>query len=330
MISRAILIATVCFALLPAGAHAARLFQPPLTELARGHITVIEGRAVEKTTDSVTFAALARFSGSDDAARVTVRMKEGALGDVTVGEPYIVGFTAVVSHPQRREEKLIDPDGPRVVTLRGFDTGALFPATDDVRALFLTIGAEQDEALRSSTVAALVRLLRSDDQRTRTLAAGELFLNEGLRVSIDADHAYRIGKATPTLSDELASYLVETLATLPEAHTAAWLPNVARELIGNTDVEYDLASHRPRLVSESVQALTPHVLACDQGRLEPLLRSNAPRVVKSSIAALERIDPALAETLVAETLDATEWDDSLTEPVRRILEAYRVTAAVLP
>ncbi len=310
--------------LLPAGAHAARLFQPPLAELARGHITVMEGRAVEKTAAAVTFATLARFSGGVDEALVSVRMNEAALADVTPGEPYVVAFTSVVSHPQRREEKLLDPEGPRLVTLRGFDTGALFPANDDVRGLFTTLEAGQ------SMVAALVRLLRSGDQRTRTLAAGELFLNEGLRASISADYAYRIGRATPTLSDELASYLIETLAALPQADTSAWLPNVARELIGYADVEYDLASHRPRLVSESVQALTPQVLSCDSARLVPLLRSNAPRVVKSSIAALEHIDPALAEASVADTLDAAQWDDSLTEPVRRILEAYRVSAALSP
>ncbi|MEM9057214.1 MAG: hypothetical protein AAGD86_07040, partial [Pseudomonadota bacterium] len=281
--------------------------------------------------DTVTFERLNAYSERSDAV-VAVRADVDTRRELTVDDTYIIAYTAVISHPQRREEKRLDPDGPRVVTLRGFDSAALFESTDSVRLLFANLGVDPGAELAIRYVDALIETLDSEDARTRTLAVGELFLRESLRESIDRPRARRIGRALedPDLSDALKSYLIETLAALPAERTAGWLAPTLRPLIDGAGTHYDLGSHRPRLVSEAVQALTPEAGKQDRKRLVALLTANGPKVVEAAIAALEKIDAGFAVQSVSETLDAAQWNDSLTAPVRRILEAYRVASLTAP
>lgn len=323
------LAAVVC---LPA--QAARPVQPPLTELTRSQTHVMRARAVRRVDDErFEFQRLADLSG-ESAQLTAIRVAASAQADVHPGDTYVLAHSQIVSNPQRREEKLIDPRGPRIIGVRGLGTLALFEDTAEVRFLFATArgGVDGEATDEDAVVEALLRQLARPDARTRALVAMELYLRDELHPRLDEAQTRRLVDvvADPALEDELRAYLVETAAAAPGARTYRWLFDTLRDILDASAVTLELAGHRPRLVTESLIALRQAARPDDAGRAARLLRSNAPRVVEAAIELLDGVDPALAQGTVNELVEETAFNDALPAHTRRVLEDYLVRSQLAP
>ncbi len=212
------------------------------------------------------------------------------------------------------------------MTIRGLGSVALFEDLPDVRKLFRNARTATDEAGEQALAGTLVRLMQRPDERTRTLVIGEFFLREQARHHISARQARKVGQAIadPALNPELKSYLVETAAGFDGASQQQWMGDILRRLIDDTGPQVDLATHTPRLLSQSVMTLQHTAKASDEARITALLRSNAPRVVQASIEFLQALDQQLALRAVSKTIDAAIWDDTVPAHTRRLLEGWLV------
>ncbi len=311
---------------LPLSSFAARPILPPLTELTRQQTHVMAARALARGPgSSVVFECVENLTGQSDA-RMSIRTDAQTLADIELGQTYVLAHSNVISNPQRREEKLIDPKGSRIVSIRGLGTTALFEDLPDIRQLFRTARTPLNKAGEQALTGTLVRLMQRQDARTRTLVIGEFFLREPIRSHVSERQARLVGRVIndPALNAELKSYLVETAGGFDGASEQTWMGDILRGIIDQTGAQVDLATHEPRLLSQSVITLQHTAKTSDEARITALLRSNAPRVVQASIEFLRGLDQALAVRAVSSTIEAAMWDDTVPAHTRRLLEGWLV------
>ena len=318
-----LLASTLMIAVLAAVAEnvSARPIGPPLHELTTGYNLTMVAEAQKAEDRGVHFERQLALHGKTDEA-ITLRVDPAARADIVVGERYLIVYSKVIPQPGYREVKVLDPEGPRIVTLPGRSVPAIFPDNDDLRFLFST--SHDDDTDPDQVLDALVRALGSDDERTRALAIYELFQRPDLRErgGSEALSATESVLATPELDIEQRDHLLQVALDLPGATTEAWLVDSQRQVLDESGPQLDLATFIPGLVKTAVNGLAVTGDATDVKRVTPFLRSNAPGVAKAAMNTLYSLDPTVAARAVAEAL---EQDDLHLEIRRAFGERLRAT-----
>jgi hypothetical protein len=234
-----------------------------------------------------------------------------------------VAYTTITNDGQFREHKYLDPEGPKLLDVRGLGTPALFEATRELRFLFQTARAEEPPADRA-VLDALLALMARPDPRGRSLVILEFYLRPQLQALITEsdEKIVRDTIADDGLHTELKSFLLEAALKFPRPEKATWLAAAYRDVIASSGAQYDLATHVPALVKTAVKGLRVVGERADAPRLTPLLLSNAPGVATAALETMDSLDPEGTRVAVHRVLEESIWDDSVNPEVRRVLESY--------
>ncbi len=274
--------------LLLSSAQAARPILPPLTEFTGNpYNLVMAGQAVEKIApNKVRFERQEAFAG-DVQASVVLRLDEETFADLQVDQTYIVAYTYVTSDPQFRESKYEDPEGPRMITVRGYGSPALFEDTPDMRFLFESVQRD-DPPMARDVLEALTRQMARADTRTRALAVVELLLRRDLLASMRPQQAERVATLVtdPAVDQELRAFLLEVAVAFPD-RSQRWLRDACREVLAQLEPQFVLETHGPALATATIRAIADHGSSQDVQALVPFLQSNAPKVVTAAIESIE-------------------------------------------
>jgi hypothetical protein len=314
-----------------APAYAARPVAPPLTELTRNYNFVLVAEAESRDEGNrIAFRRVENLS-TESGPVVNVRMNDKAYANVKLGTTYIVAYTTVTSNPQFREAKYLDPEGPRLLDVRGLGTPALFEPTPQLRFLFQSARAEKPPPDRAVLDALLAQMARPD-HASRTLVILEFYLRPALHALINEADAKTVRQtiADTGLDTELRSFLLEAALHFPASAKATWLADAYRDVIASSGAQYDLASHVPGLVRTAVRGLRVVGDATDVQRLAPLLLSNAPAVATAALETMDALDPGGTPEIVRNALEESVWDDSVNPEVRRALQSYDFEHTVPP
>ncbi|MEM9386195.1 MAG: hypothetical protein AAGA68_14115 [Pseudomonadota bacterium] len=270
-------------------AYAARPVQPPLTEFTTNpYNQVMAGRVVEKIApNKVRLERQVAYAG-DVAASVILRIEdEETFAEVREGQSYIIAFSYFTSDPQFRESKYEDPEGPRMIRLRGLGTSALFEDTPETRFLFESASGEAQPDPRD-VLEALTRQMVRPDPRTQSLVVVELLLRRDLHASVLPPQAERVAEvvSNPEVVQELRAFLLEAAVAFPD-RSQRWLREACRQVIAALEPDFALETHGPQLATAVLVAMADHGAAEDVQAMVPFLASNAPKVVRAAIESIE-------------------------------------------
>ncbi|MEO0971814.1 MAG: hypothetical protein AAFX85_01870 [Pseudomonadota bacterium] len=281
------LLATFTLLIAPV-AQAARPVLPPLTELTTNQYNlVMAARAVEKLPPNrVRFVREEGFAGEVKESE-TLRVDEETFARITVDERYVVAYSYVTSNPQFRESKFEDPEGPRMIKVRGYGSPALFEDLPETRFLF-EAGPQGKSTQPLDVVEALTRLMERPDASTRALAVVEFLLRPDLHAIVRPAHAERIARVVTDaqVEQELRAFLLEVAVALPD-RSQRWMGDACRSVLAELDPQFDLVSHGPQLAERTLIAMGDHASVDDVQAMVPFLQSNAPRVVTAAIESME-------------------------------------------
>lgn len=309
----------LALSLLSTAIHAARPLQPPSLEFSREQNLVIAGVATYKRdADHVVFQRTAALLGQAPES-IGLRMDADTFADVVVGQPYILAYSHIKDHPRIPEAKIVDPEGPRVLKVKGFGTRALFDDNEALRLLFGT--ARTDKAPQpEQLLSLLIPQMQSSDQRTQVLGVVEFYLRPELHVIVRGPEEEAIVDliARDDLHTQLRIYLLEAALHFPDPQSRSWLTATHREIIDRAGIQFDLGGFQPALVRTSAQALATLGDESDIPRLTKLLRSNAPGVVEATLDTLD----GLARNATVEQVITILQDESPSGPTKRVLETY--------
>jgi len=303
----------------PATVQAARPLGPPIEELTSRYNIVMVAQAAERVDGGrVRFERVLPYF-NDPAASVVLRTGEGDHPFIEVGKTYLVGYTLAASDPQFRDAKYLDPEGPKIVEVRGSDARAVFTDTPELRFLFEQILDDQPDPTREMLDALLTQMQR-DDERARSLVVLELMLRPDLIAAVDADQGQVIralitSEAVPT---QIRDLLLATASRLEASAQAGWLAEVQRDIVRSAPLELDLASPMPSFVRTAVRGLKSTGEAGDLPALRRLLGSNAPGVAKAALDTMDGLDPVATLAIARET----RADASILAETRRVLGLY--------
>lgn len=305
--------------LMPLATQAARPLGPPVAELVSGYNKVMVARAVERIdAGRVRFECLKPYFG-DPAESIILRTGEADASFVEVGQRYVVAYTLVTNDSQFREVKFEDPEGPKIVGIRGVDDQAVFEDTAELRFLFDQAVAEEPAPPRKVLDALLVQMQR-DDNRARSLVVLEIVLRPDLVEIVDSKdgRVVRDVIGSETVPIQSKDFLLRTAARFPAAARAEWLVAAQRSIVKTAPIELELISPMPSYVRTAALGLQVTGDASDVPVLRRLLGSNAPGVAKAALNTMDSLDPA-ATLVVAR---AAVNDQSLLAETRRELDLY--------
>jgi hypothetical protein len=314
-------VAAIAFAHAPARGE--EPLQPPLTELTGSHHYVLVGKAESRDGENGIVFRREEDLFAESEPVVTVRMDAETRADVQLGETYIVAYTTITNDPRVREHKYLDPEGPKLLDVRGLGTPALFAPTPELRFLFQTAREEEQPTDRAVLDALLAQMARPDPHG-RSLVILELYLRPQLQemISTPDEKIVRSTIADPALDTELRSFLLEAALKFQTPDKATWLAAAYRDVIASSGVHFDLTTHVPELVGTAVKGLRIVGEPGDAQRLAPLLRSNAPGVAIAALETMDAFDPSGTPAVVSKVLEESLWDDSVDSEVRRVLDSY--------
>lgn len=305
--------------LIPLASHAARPLGPPIEELASRYNIVMVAKAAERiASDRVRFERVTAYYG-DAADSIVLRTGETDAPFVEIGRTYVLGYSVVTSDSQFRETKFEDPEGPKIVRMRGVDARAVFADTEHLRFLFEQAVAEQPAAPRKVLDAVLAQMQR-DDERARILVALELTLRPDLieLVSPDDGRIIRDVIASEAVPVQTRDFLLRTASRFPAEARDDWLAAAQRAIVKTAPDTLDLVSPMPSYVRTAALGLRSSGDASDVPALGRLLASNAPGVAKAALEAMDALDPDAALLVAREARD----DEALLAETRRVLDRY--------
>lgn len=328
VLSAAGVFAHFCF-LWPATLEAARPLAPPLVEFGRNttavaHVAVREAD-LASPTDRMrvrTIATLAEtdFLGADhDAGDLTLRLPAAAAAQGhswSEGDSLIVVYSYVRSHNRVREERIMDPDGPRVVAIRGLDQPALFAFDPRLAELISTAKAHYTDAGAERVRAKLVQLAgTTNDPATRALLALELELRPDLRSGLSEGQRRQLAEAVRQSTNlDTRGRLVQVVSDTGSVRQP-WLAELLRRELARAPVMADLGSFESYWIQSVLRGLARHGERPDVYRIAAFLGSNAPGVVESAVGAMTAIDSTAASIAFARIM----LGGDLTAPTRRLL-----------
>ena len=305
--------------LLPVASQAARPLGPPIEELVSGYNKVMAARAAERVDSGrVRFERVTPYYG-DPADSIVLRTGEMEQPFIEMGQVYILGYTVVTNDTQFREVKFEDPDGPKIVNIRGVDVLAVFVDSKPLRYLFEQT-QDRDKGSVRAALDAVMAQIQINDERARSLVTLELMLRPDLVEIISPADGRIVGNliTTDAVPMETRDILLQVSEQFPAAARAEWLVEAQRAIVKSAPDELPLASPLPSYVRDAVRGLKTTGDASDLPELRRLLGSNAPGGAKAALDTMDGLDPEATLQLAREAFS----DQSLLAETRRVLELY--------
>lgn len=304
--------------------HAARPVDPPSVELTRGTNNVVAATILDKPNlTHIKLRVDALLSGTAEEQEFSVRAKEGAFGDLVIGRRYLIAFTRVGSNDQFRDAKFLDPEGPRVLSLRGGRIATVFPDTPDLRFLFNRARGD-DQPSDRERLDAVLTLIADGGVRNQAFAIEELYLRNELGPVFEKDdiEVVKAALAQQDLPVQLRQFLLDAAAKFPEGPTAAWLHEEHRQVLLRSGPTLDLVSAQALLAVTALKGLAATNDAKDLPVVLPMLGANSPSVVREALAAAHAMDPPATLAAVQQQLETVMFDEGVHGDTRRLLERY--------
>lgn len=299
--------------------EAARLASAPTIDLTSGyHLVMIARVAALVDPTHVEMERIQSVHGETDGF-VRLRADEATVATIEPGKTYIVAYARLMKHPQYREMKVIDPDGPRIVTLRHTGTKALFEDSPDTRLLF-DIARDQDGSVAGRRMTAILQQMQRPDARSRALVIAEFKMRRELHPRAGPVEQKIIANVlvNKRLNTATRNNLLETALAFSPQQRGPWFTEVCRTIADQSGSRLELATQVPGLVRTALRGLALTGDSGDVPRVTVHLRSNAPGVAKAALEALDALDQEAAATAVAAVLR----DGSMHLETKRVFEAY--------
>ncbi|MEM9385186.1 MAG: hypothetical protein AAGA68_09015 [Pseudomonadota bacterium] len=312
-------------ALLPLVAvQAARPVDPPSVELTRGTNNVVAATVLDKP--NLTHMKLrvdSLLSGTAEEAEFSVRAEEGAFGDLVIGQRYLVAFTRVGSNDQFRDAKFLDPEGPRVLRLRGGRIATVFPDTPALRFLFSRARGDRQPSDRERLDAVLT-LISEGGPRNQAFAIEELYVRNELGPVFEAQdiEVIKAALARHDLPLQLRQFLLDAAAKFPGGPAAPWLHEEHRKVLLRAGPQLDLVSAQALLVVTALKGLATANDARDLSVVLPMLGANSPSVVREALGVAHAMDQPATLVAVQQQLEAAMFEEGVHADTRRLLEQY--------
>jgi hypothetical protein len=254
-----------------------------------------------------------------------LRSDANVIETLEPGGTYLFAFTRLASTAQFRDAKFVDPDGPRILTLRGLRTGAVFADTPAMQFLFRRARGE-DQPTARKRLDAVMAAMAEDDRRTRGFAIEELFLrNELAKAVVETDTRLLAQLAMDEqVSTQLRQFILQAALGFPGGADQPWLVKADRRVLGSTAPQMDLTTEVPLLVVTAIQGLSAHGDAADLPAIVRMLGANSPAVVAAALKGADSMDPQVTMAAVRQQLDALLLKDDVHPDSRRALERYFV------
>ena len=302
-------------------ANAARPLGPPVEELLRdpGRIRVAAVVAADTSASSqLKFTVIEQISG-DSPDELSLRANQDTAADVVAGGKYIIAWTDQRKVRLLREGYEKDPDGPSIIQVRGLSSQALYEDSPEIRFLF-TSRAKPGSLDAPQQIDALLKQAQREDNRSRDLVVGQLYLSPELGGQMSREQADKLMNILQSdgLSAEHRDYLLQVALRLPGELRSPWLGEEFRKVIILHGTQYDLTTFVPGLVKTSATGLRQTGEAADIALLSLLLYANNPGVSKAALATMDHFDKQLTMKNAQEALKRG-WIHIQT---RRALEQY--------
>ena len=310
-------------ALLPLISFAARPVDPPSVELTRGSNNVLAATVIDKPNlTHINLRVDAVLSGSGEG-EFSVRGEPEAFGDLSIGQRYLVAFTRLAATDQFRDAKFLDPEGPRVLRLRGSRVATVFPDTPELRFLFSRARGE-DQPSDRERLDAILALIEDGSARNRAFAVEELYLRNELPALFEGSDIAVVRKALGTLDlpVQQRQFLIEVAAKFPAGPDAEWLHEEHRLIVMRTGPEFDLVTAESLLVVTALEGLAAVNDPRDLPVILPMLGANSPAAVAAALDTAHAMDAEATLAAVQMQLERSLLSDSVHADSRRLLERY--------
>lgn len=283
---------------------AARPLGPPVEELLRRPETapVVAAIASDKADPPwIKFLVSERFSG-ESPDQLILRVDEDTFSNVKVGESYVLAWTELRLAPLLRDGYEQDPEGASIIKIRGLETKAIFQDSIDIRFLLTSREPSGDTGPETD---ALLALMLSDDPNSEDLAAAQFLLKPKLTGNINSSQVEGFQKVLdrPALGAQNRNFLLQSALRMPADLSSPWLAEEYRKVIIFNGTQYDLLSHVPGLVMNSVRGLGVVGERQDIGLLNVLLYANHPGVAEAALKSMDKFDPEATRIAAERALD---------------------------
>lgn len=309
-------------------ANAAKPWGPTFTDLAKAVNTTalveVDSQAGDEITVKVKDVILGDF---EEGKSLTLKFSDDTFGALSVGETKLVTFSFLKKHPTLRDEYIEDPNGPRVLDIRGLSTNAAFDVNPKVVELFglqkeiLTV--KDDGALaafqKKNSELLVSAIKTATDIRTQRLLLPELMLRDDLHSVISEKQANILLKELEKSdrSDELDIMLFTALQKI-EATNDKRLAKYSKKLLGQKSEQVNLASYEPGLIVKALESFPAGSKSKDLHVIEKYLNSNSPSIVKQTIKAMDTVDADAAHKILADF----ELSDSAHRDAKQAVASY--------
>lgn len=269
----------------------------------------------------------------ETGAQVELRGRDtdrSAFRELVAGRRYVVAFTRLASDDQFRDAKYIDPEGPRVLHLRGLPAPAVFDDAPALRFLFQRARGEEQQPTDRQRLDAILDLMQQPPLATRAFAIEELYLRDELRPVVGATDALivRHAMARPGLPVQLVQFLFETAQQFSAGPAAPWLHGEAVRIVRSTGPKLLLTSAEPLLVKTAMRTISAAHDAHDLPAVLALLASNSPVIVRMALEAGDAMDTDATLAAVEARLEAILLETDVHPDALRALERYLVARSL--
>lgn len=289
--------------------NAAARLGPPIEELQKHpeRIRIVAATAGEQADSAKILLKVTERLAGDSPDELLLRTDPATAGGVEMGRSYVVAWTDMRKNRRIGIKWEKDPDGPKVVTVVGLGSAAVFEDSPEVRLLF-SIGPEGDAVSDEKQLEAILAQMQRTDSLTRGLVIAQLFLREDLadamqQSQVDTVKSILQGQELNPLQRDL---LLRTCMRLQADMTTPWLGEELRKVIIEHGSQYDLSSFVPALVRTAARGLGQVGDASDVDLLSILLYSNNPGVGKAALASMDQLDKS-ATLRQAELAFSRNW-----------------------
>lgn len=303
--------------LLALNAQAAKPLGPPIAHLSSSANPLVSATVADTSEPADGWLTLniteVHFNGEGDShakagETIRVRIKDDGFEMPKAGDKVIAVYSSVRKHPSLRDERIVDPEGPRIVDIRGIDTNAVFAYSKNLVTAFqiyrdLSVpNPPHIVSLKQKNLAYLTRLLyHSDDTRTVGLMVEELLLRDDLIEAAQDSHIQTILLQLDKLSlpVKFENMLLETAYKYATSQIyQEKLHKILRKILEQQTPEFDLASHNAALVINTLKGMRKLGSKQDIKLIAKFLPTNSPPVFDSVIKTIKALDQAsLAKVL---------------------------------
>lgn len=308
------------------------LTRPDASHLTLRIVEVIAGAGAHEDDDGENEAASGEGSGAPaEEDEVTIRTtRPGDFADVPVGGRFLVAFTRLANTDQFRDAKFLDPEGPRVLRLRGEPLAAVFPDHAELRFLFARARGEAQPS-RRERLDAVLALMQTPSPSLRAFAIEELFIRAELPPVFGLADVQVVHRTLmrPGLPMQLQQFLLDTALRFPQGPTAAWLHRESLRIVRSLGPELNLVTPEALLVTTAMKSIAAVNDRRDVHVVLPMIASNSPPVVRSALDAAHAMNARATLARVEQRLDEIMLQENVHADIRRMLERYLLDRALL-